>query len=292
MTQTKQKPRTKSGKAVKQPAPKKIKYPPKGRGFTLVELLVVILIILILAAILFPVLARAKAKANSLACASGLKQIGLALRQYTDDYNGNIPGNWLITPGGPREVGCVPGTQVTTWADLLAPYVGGTFELWMDRTGFQSCGWSVGNPPMGLKPLNSSYIVNCLFDNNVNGQWTLWQHGKGETDIPRPHATIYAFDGRGTQNSGGANALSGASNIKPIGGTFWRPLKRHMGGINKLWLDGHVTWAKTIYPREFNNSKFEDGGVWIAGIYYPEWTSGGGDPNPLGTRPGDASPYN
>ena len=286
----KQKTRGKGGKTIKMPKPKKnATYP---RGFTLVELLVVILIILILAAILMPVLAKAKAKANSLACVSNLKQIGLALRQYMDDNNGGIPGNWLIMPGGPREVGCVVGTQVATWADLLAPYMGGSFELFMDKTSFQACGWSVGNPPMGLKPLNSSYIVNCLFDNDPAGQWTLWQHGKFEGDIPRPHATIYAFDGRGTQNSAGNNALSGSSNIKPIGGTFWRPIKRHMLGYNRLFLDGHVSWAKLIFPHEFNNSRFEDGGVWIAGTYYPEWTSGGGDPNPLIARAGDATPYN
>jgi prepilin-type N-terminal cleavage/methylation domain-containing protein/prepilin-type processing-associated H-X9-DG protein len=66
-------------------------------GFTLIELLVVIAIIAILAAILFPVFAQAREKARQAACTSNLKQLALAFRMYSDDYDGNSPLSTLKT---------------------------------------------------------------------------------------------------------------------------------------------------------------------------------------------------
>ncbi len=63
----------------------------KKRGFTLIELLVVIAIIAILAAILFPVFARARENARRASCQSNLKQIGLGVMQYAQDYDERYP---------------------------------------------------------------------------------------------------------------------------------------------------------------------------------------------------------
>ncbi len=60
-------------------------------GFTLIELLVVIAIIAILAGLLFPVFLTARGKAREVGCVSNLRQIGLSISMYSQDYDGLYP---------------------------------------------------------------------------------------------------------------------------------------------------------------------------------------------------------
>jgi prepilin-type N-terminal cleavage/methylation domain-containing protein len=86
------------------------------RGFTLIELLVVNAIIAILASILFPVFARARENARRSACMSNLKQMGLGLMQYTQDYDETMP---------PQNYG-TNATNSPKWMDMIEPYVKST----------------------------------------------------------------------------------------------------------------------------------------------------------------------
>ncbi len=67
-----------------------------GLGFTLIELLTFIAIIAVLAALLFPVFSAARGKAREITCISNLRQVGLAIRMYTQDYDDLYP--WAVDP--------------------------------------------------------------------------------------------------------------------------------------------------------------------------------------------------
>ena len=79
------------------------------KAFTLIELLVVIAIIAILAAILFPVFGRARENARRSSCQSNLKQVGLGILQYTQDYDEYFPR--ANHPAG------------ASWRQMIFPYV-------------------------------------------------------------------------------------------------------------------------------------------------------------------------
>ncbi len=88
------------------------------RGFTLVELLVVIGIIALLISILLPTLGRARSSANSIACQSNLRQVGLGLLLYADGNKQSLPR------ADERNLATGNAEQRPYWSDHVAAYIG------------------------------------------------------------------------------------------------------------------------------------------------------------------------
>ena len=182
----------------------------RRRGFTLIELLVVIAIIAILAAILFPVYARVKEKGRRTACVSNLKQIGLALITYTDDYDGVIPDSPAINfQNGAND-------PTALWV-RMQPYVKNT-GIWVcpsDTDNYVAWyGTSYQWRGRGATPGSNG---------NPSGPWV---SNKPLTFFPNPAELGILRDGRPWHH-----------NVSGSGPAFWT---RPDSLSNVLFLDGHV----------------------------------------------------
>lgn len=214
-------------------------------GFTLIELLVVIAIIAILAAILFPVFARARENARRASCQSNLKQIGLGILQYTQDYDEFYPGAYYDMDGS----NSWSSANDRGWSEVVQPYVKSVqiFQCPSETTSYNG---GSGNAANGY----SDYIYNRnLGPGVISGAY---QTSRNLAALNFTANTVMVSDG--ISNSGqpvsqwwGTNA---ANNIPaPYSGgvtlaTGLVPLpnagQRHLEGSNILFADGHVKWSK------------------------------------------------
>jgi prepilin-type N-terminal cleavage/methylation domain-containing protein len=127
------------------------------RGFTLIELLVVIAIIAILAAILFPVFARAREKARQTACLNNIKEMGLGMLMYAQDYDEMFPA-MSLGPVGPIPV--VPEHPAfnrhstlgyfNCWSNGIYPYIKNVQIFLCPSTTTNCYGVAYGLPAYGI----------------------------------------------------------------------------------------------------------------------------------------------
>jgi len=193
------------------------------RGFTLIELLVVIAIIAILAAILFPVFAQAREKARAISCLSNIKQQGLAVLMYSQDYDELFPLTTLYDFSGTSET--------SQWIPRVAPYIKNTDIFWCPSDSAGSYprygGWSgpavsyAANSLMGGAhlPDNTSVgifgVGNQVVWPNPPNTWMNNSTGISQASVTYPASTIAICEHMtiDVQQSGSAFSWLGANTI-------------------------------------------------------------------------------
>ncbi len=208
-------------------------HKPVRAAFTLIELLVVIAIIAILAAILFPVFARARENARRSSCQSNLKQIGLAVMQYTQDYDEKYP-----TRGG--DTGIAAGDM--GWRQKLQPYAK-SVQLFVCPSNTAGSSSTPAEPAIaGVAPaIQPSYLANeRVFGQADNGNWN---KATSIAAVNSPATRIGVAEGNVTAGWRGQGVLGGTNH----GGPYFVDdgFAGHLNTANYLYLDGHV---KSLRP--------------------------------------------
>lgn len=133
----------------------------RRRGFTLIELLVVISIIAVLVALLLPAVQYSREQARRSACTNNLKQIGLALANYTGRHGLLPPGYQSIySPTFQREIG--PGWG---WASMILPDL--EQQALFDSLTFER---TMPSPSVATARLSALRVFLCPSD-NVPSTW-------------------------------------------------------------------------------------------------------------------------
>ena len=214
------------------------------RAYTLLEIICVLAILAALVALLFPALHLIRQRAQQSACADNLHALHLAMATYLSDYEGRFPpdtpsGRFGTSSAGPY------------WYDTLLPYLG--------HAPFPACPstrplpWSV--PPGELRKV-SGYAYNtnlARWSPALPAKDAFTKVGVSEADLAAPSDTVIFFDARP-----GINALGRPDTLTTLEG-FWGLInpntrrdfkklpmgaRRHSGGANYVFGDGHAQWLK------------------------------------------------
>jgi prepilin-type N-terminal cleavage/methylation domain-containing protein/prepilin-type processing-associated H-X9-DG protein len=196
--------------------------PPSRQAFTLVEILVVVAIICILAALLFPVFGRARENARRTSCQSNLKQLGVGMMQYTQDYDEAFALGLTIDSGG----------NFLTSLDIIQPY--------LKNKQVALCASDDSPADIDLTAFGPPYMLTTPVSYTVNDKICGMPDIGG--DAPVKLSIIKSPTRMPLLWDGWINGLDTSMGL-PLPNVEVK--RRHFEGANCGFVDGHVKWIKT-----------------------------------------------